>query len=128
MSDWFETRFREPADGGQPDPAFAARVRALVVEEWRAGGGWTPPGDSEPDDHEGEIIMLETEERPPADRAPAPTRRPPGRWLAVAAAVAVVALIGGIVAMSGDDEDKIDTGSAPSSVTPAIDVMGLTES
>ena len=42
MADWFETRFREPVDAGQPDPAFVARMRALVVEEWQADAGTTP--------------------------------------------------------------------------------------
>ena len=52
MADWFESRFREPVDAGQPTPAFAARVRALVVEEWQTGGGSTSADHRDPDDHE----------------------------------------------------------------------------
>jgi hypothetical protein len=62
MADWFETRFREPVDAGLLDPAFAARMRALVVEEWQADTGSTRSDDTEADDDAGDII-LETEDQ-----------------------------------------------------------------
>src|SRR5687767_9851461 len=101
MADWFETRFREPLDAAQLDPAFVARMRALVVEEWQADVGTIPSGDTDSDYREGDIIMLETEDRPTGD-GPTPSRRAPGRWLLVAAAAAVVTVVGTLlVAASG---------------------------
>lgn len=123
MGDWFETRFREPTDGGPLDPAFAARVRTLVVEEWRTGGGWTPSDDTDTVDPEGDIIMLQTEERPPTGDAPASRRRPPTRWLMAAAAAAAIAVVGALVVTGGDDEDKIDTAPVAPNEQPARDVM-----
>jgi hypothetical protein len=127
MADWFETRFRDPADGGHPDAAFAARVRALVVEEWRGGAGWSPPEDTDADDHEGDIIMLETEDRPAANEPPAPTRRPPARWLLAAAAVAVLAVVGAVLAAGGDEEDKIDTVTSVPTGAPPQEITALPE-
>src|SRR5687768_12423946 len=105
MADWFETRFREPVDAERVDPAFAARVRALVVKEWQADAGWTPSEDSDPDDQEGDIILLETEDRPTGNEPASPRHRSPGPWLLVAAAVALVALVGAVLAAGGDDEN-----------------------
>jgi hypothetical protein len=127
MADWFETRFREPVDAERVDPAFAARIRALVVEEWQADVGQAPPKDTEADDHEGDIIMLKTDDRPTGNEPPFRNRRPPGQWLMVAAAVAIVAVVGAVlVANSGDDEDTIDTAtSVPTPPTTAQDILSL---
>jgi hypothetical protein len=116
MADWFETRFREPVDAGQLDPAFVARMRALVVEEWQADAGAIPAVSTDPDDQEGDIIMLETEDRPTGHEPVHPRRRSPGRWLLVAAAVAVVAVAGTLLVAAGDDDDPVDT--VPSDTTP----------
>jgi len=133
MADWFETRFREPLDTERLDPAFAARVRALVVAEWQADGPAVPPSAPEigSDHPEGDIIMLETDTRPTPGPGPGTARRrPPGQWLMVAAAVAVVAVVGAVlVANSGDDEDTIDTAtSVPTPPTTARDVLSLGDS
>jgi hypothetical protein len=123
MTDWFETRFREPVDPGRPDPGFVARMRALVVEEWQADSGmlpfWGPDRDEE--EGEGELIMLETEDRPAGNSA-SPGPRWPHRWLLVAAAVAVVAVAGTLVFV-GNDENQIDTATPPSTTEPARDLM-----
>lgn len=140
MADWFETRFREPVDVGQLDPAFVARMRALVVEEWQAGAGTIPSPDTDPD-YRGDIIMLETEDRPTGHGPRTPRRRSPGRWLLVAAAAAMIAVVGTLlVAAEGDDEDTVDTatstpttvGTATSTPTTApaknvLDVPGASE-
>lgn len=127
MADWFETRFREPLDTERLDPAFAARVRALVVAEWQADGTAVPPGAPQigSDHQEGDIIMLETDTRPtPGERAGTPRRRPPSQWLMAAAAVAIVAVVGAVlVANNGDDKDTIDT--ATSVPTPPISVRDV---
>ncbi|MGH9273185.1 MAG: hypothetical protein ACRDZU_00940 [Acidimicrobiales bacterium] len=124
MADWFETRFREPVDAGQLDPAFVARVRALVVKEWQADAGWTPSEDSDADDPEGDIIMLDTEDRPTGNEPASPRNGSPGRWLLVAAAVALVAIIGAVLA-AGDDEDKIDTVTSVPAPDPGRPVADL---
>jgi hypothetical protein len=128
MADWFETRFREPVDAGQLDPAFAARMRALVVEEWQADAGTNPPAgtDPDPDLREGDVIMLETEDRPTGHQPVRPRRPSPGRWLLVAAAAAVVALVGTLlVAAGGDDEDPLDTVTPTPIPAPAQDILDL---
>jgi len=115
MADWFETRFREPVDAGLLDPAFAARMRALVVEEWQADAGSTASDDTRADDHEGDIIMLEAEDHTTTGNEPAsPRHRSPGRWLLVAAVVVLVGVVGAVLAASGDNDDerKIDTATS----------------
>lgn len=130
MADWFETRFREPVDVGL-DPAFAARVRARVVEEWQADGPATATDATQfdADNHEGEIIMLETETRPNPGVGPSgPRRRPPGQWLMVAAAVAVVAVLGAVLVANSGDDDKIDTATStptPTTAPPVRDILSL---
>lgn len=99
MADWFETRFREPVDVGQLDGAFVARMRALVVEEWQAGAGMTPPDFTDTDDREEDIIMLKTEDHPAGHELVPPRRR---RWLLVAAAAVVVAVAAGIASRIED--------------------------
>ena len=114
MADWFESRFREPVDAGKVDPAFAARVRAMVVEEWQADAGPTSSEHIDPDDPEGDLIMLETEDRPAGHEPPTPGRRSPGRWLLVAAMIAVVAIVGALLVAAGDDdEDQLPATSIP---------------
>jgi hypothetical protein len=120
MADWFETRFRERVETEQPDPAFVARMRELVVDEWQADAGTTPPDEVDTDDQEGDIIMLETEERPTDDEPGAPHPRSPGTWLLVAAAAAVVAGVGALLVVAGsDDEDPVDTVDSPATTTVA---------
>jgi hypothetical protein len=101
-----------PVDTGELDPAFAARMRALVVEEWQADEGAIPTVGTDPDDPEGDLIMLETEA--PTRPAPAgPRRRPPGRWLLVAAAAAVVAIVGALLVTDDDDKEPVGSSNAP---------------
>jgi hypothetical protein len=133
MADWFETRFREltPSDG--MDPAFPARMRALVLDEWRADHIDTDRHlDTETaDDDPGEIIVLETEDRPSLDDGPGPSGpRWPGRWFLVAAALAVVALVGALL-VDSDDAD-VDTaadvpGAGPAEEGPAQPVPQVEE-
>jgi hypothetical protein len=117
MADWFETRFREPVDTGELDPEFVARVRALVVEEWQADVGAIPAAGTDPDDPDGDLIMLETE-TPTHPETIKGGPRLPGRWLLVAAAVSVVAVAGALL-VADDDDDPVDASSSPSTATPA---------
>jgi hypothetical protein len=127
MADWFETRFREPVNPGRLDPAFVARMRALVVEEWQADAGTTQPEDTDPDDREdtdpddreGDIILLETEDHPTGHEPATPRRPSPGRWLLVAAAVAVVAVVGTVLVAASRDDDETQVDTATSTPTPA---------
>lgn len=119
MADWFETRFRELAETERLDPAFAARVRALVRDEWAADAGPAAPQDTDlgvadADAAPGEIIMLETEYRPTVDEPAPPRRGVPGRWLLVAASVALVAVIGAVLVDDADEE----VGTTASELTP----------
>jgi hypothetical protein len=129
MADWFETRFREPVHAGQLDPAYVARVRALVVEEWQADAGSPPSGHTEADDHEGDIIMLETEDRPTGNQPASPHRRSPGRWLLAAAAVALVAVVAAVLAAGGNDsETEIDTVTSVPTPEVVLDIMSQADS
>lgn len=123
----------------EPEPGFADRLERLLLQrltaapdDHRAGrpvelGAGPDVADTRSEDHEGDIIMLETEDRPPIGDVPAPTRRPSGRWLLAAAAVALIAVIGAVLAAGGDDEDKIDTVvSTPDRPQPK-DVRAATE-
>jgi hypothetical protein len=92
-------------------------MRALVVEEWQADAGAIPVMGTDTDDREGDIIMLQTEDRPAGDEPATVRRRPPRSWLLVAAAAAVAALVGTLLVVNGGDEDPVDTG--PSATTPA---------
>lgn len=125
MADWFETRFRELGDPERLDPAFATRIRALVVDEWKANPASIPPRHSDFDVYDadaepGDIIMLDTED-PSALEDPASRRRGvAGRWLLVAASVAIVAIVGTLLV--DDTGDEVDTAesaeSAPASTFP----------
>lgn len=112
MSDWFETRFKEPVGPGEPDAAFIARMRALVVEEWDAEGD-----QHHQDDHEGDIIMLDTEERRAERAGTPPDSRRGGRWLLAAAAVTAVGLIAAVAVASDDGTDVVDTADDPTAST-----------
>ena len=129
MADWFETRFREAAEPERADPAFAARIRALVVEAWgeepavaipqETDTGGTDAGD-DPDLEE--VIMLETEERVRSDGPGRPPRSSRGRWVLVAAGVAVLAILGALFVDGG--EDDVDTATEVEPVPPAKEVQG----
>jgi hypothetical protein len=125
MSDWFETRFREPVGGDELDPAFAARVRALVVEEWRAGEGSMPSRGPGAAQYEGDIIMLETEDPKAAASPRGRARSTRTRWLRVAAAAVLVAAIGGVAYLASDDDEEIDVVSPVPSPSP-VDVTSVT--
>jgi len=76
--------------------------------------------DSDPDHREGDIIMLDTDDRPTGPEPTTPRRRPPGRWFLVAAAVAVVAVGGALlIAAGGDDDTSMDTASPATTAAPA---------
>jgi hypothetical protein len=115
-----------------PDPALAEELRrrlhARLVRGYQDAPLPTAFADTDPDDREGDLIMLETEDRPAGHEPPAPRRRSPGTWLLVAAAVAVVAVVGGLlVAAGGSDDDELDTASTTPPTVPVRDAMGLPE-
>ncbi len=117
MPDWFETRFREPVERVRMDPAFAERVRALVVEEWQADDRDTWSDGTETDLAEGDIIMLDTQDRPTTAPPPAPSRG--RRWPLVAAAALVLAVVAVGALVIGDDEREVDTaGESPGEAPP----------
>lgn len=111
-----------------PDPEFADRLERLLLQRLVAdpdamsSGPLTVPTvdhvrrDADPD-HRGDIIMLDTEDRPTMPGAP--RRGSPGRWLLVAAAVAVLAVVStALIAVSGDDNKPLDTVTAPTTTPP----------
>lgn len=122
MADWFETRFRAPVDAGRLDPAFAARMRALVVEEWHSDA---PPSsrhvvdiDALATGREGDVIMLEVKD-PVTDDGSAPRRRRSFPWWLVAAAAVVAAvLVVGVLAGSAYDRDDVDTATSGQGTEP----------
>lgn len=124
MADWFETRFREPVGGDGVDPDFVERVRASVVEEWRAGEVSTPSRETDTDHDRGDDIVLETKDpktgASPADR----TRATRTLWFR-AAAVALVGAIAGGAYLAGDDDEEVDAASpAPPAATDVLSVQG----
>jgi hypothetical protein len=107
MADWFETRFKEPVDSDALDPAFAERMRALVVEEWHAEAAQYGAHErTEVNDLESGIIMIDTEERAAVTETGSRRRRSPGMWLIAAAAVVTLAVVGALLVSDGDDEGK----------------------
>ena len=117
MSDWFEIRFREVGEPGGLDPAFAARVRTLVVDAWGEDTVASIPRETEVGgtdagtDHDlEEVIMLETEERVRSDEPGEPPRSRRGRWVVAAAAVVAIAVMTALLV--GDTEDDVDTATA----------------
>ena len=130
-----------PTYRAEPDPEFADRLERVLLQRLtampdrlrsRRGVAQSDAPvrtDTDPDDQEGDIIMLDTQDRPTAPVTPG--RRSPGRWLLVAAAVAVVAVVGTLlVAAGGDDEDPVDTVSTlhdrgcTAAAQDVIDVIG----
>ncbi|HEX4902775.1 MAG TPA: hypothetical protein VFV42_08195 [Acidimicrobiales bacterium] len=129
MADWFETRFREGAERAPMDPAFAERVRALVVEEWQADDRDTRSDGTETHLDEGDIIMLDTEDRAMAGAPAEPPRR--RRWPLAAAAAAVLAVVLVGTAVAGDDDRDVDTagqtgeGTSDAPDQVVVDVMAV---
>ena len=102
-----------------PDPSRAEELRQRLHA--RLAGvdqGFVAPirsADTDPDDREGDLIMLETEDRPTGAQPPTPGRRSPGSWLLVAAVVAVVAIVGGLLITAAQDDEV----QVPSEAPPA---------
>ena len=131
MPDWFETRFREAVEPEGVDQAFATRIRTLVLDAWGEdvapslpadiGGGTAAATDEDPE----EIIMLETEDRVTADEPGRPPRSSRGRWVLVAAGVAVIAILGALFVDGGDDD--VDTATEVPAPPPAKEVPQVEE-
>lgn len=117
-----------------PDPEFADRLEELLLQRLTAHRDATSSGpladpssrlgaDADPD-HRGDMIMLDVEDRPSGPGASRHSR--PRRWLVPAAAIAVVALAGGVlVALDDDGETPLDTSTTPTTA-PADTACPLT--
>ena len=81
-----------------PDPSRAEELRRRLHARLASGA-------VDLDDREGDILMLETEDRPTGNTAVA-HRGSRGRWLLVAAAAVVVALVGTLVVVFDDENDE----------------------
>ena len=114
----------DPADLGLPSGLAAVLRRATAVE----------PERRYPDGAAFAAALREVAEAPdvaPSDSAPAPSRSqtadsPRGRWLLGAAAVIVLAVIGGLVAWQIAGEDDAELASSVTSTT--VDVATTTSS
>ena len=122
-----------------PDPARAEELRQRLHARLASGSpaeplvpteravASIPSADADPDDREGDLIMLETEDRP-IGHEPPPGRRSPSSWLLVAAAVAVVAVVGAVlVAAAGDDDETRVPATETPTTAPVQNAMGLPE-
>lgn len=116
-----------PTYRAAPDPEFADRLERVLLQRLTAGpdamdaGREGVPSDQQfrPDadpDHRRDIVMLDTEDRPTGPIGP--RHGSPGRWLLVAAAVAVVAVVGAVLTAGGDDDEPLDTVTAPTTAPP----------
>lgn len=118
-----------PTYRADPDPEFADHLERVLLERLTAGTdamksrGEGVPSDQQlrldavPDDRRA-IIMLDTEHR---NTGPiGPRSGSPGRWLLVAAAVAVVAVVGVLAAVGGEDDKPLDTVTATTTAPPEI--------
>jgi hypothetical protein len=111
-----------------PDPSRAEELRQRLHA--RLAGG--PPATTTPfadtdHDRQGDLIMLETEDRPTRHEPPNPTRRSPGRWLLAAAVVAIVAVAGAaLIAAGGDDETEVPAGPPTDAPRVVTDLPGMT--
>jgi hypothetical protein len=114
-----------------PDPSRAEELRqrlhARLASVDQGPVTSIPSADTDPDDREGDLIMLETEDRPTGQDPPTPGRRSPGSWLLVAALIAVVAIVGALLVAAGDD-DETQVPATTSTTAPAQDVMVAGES
>lgn len=96
-----------------PDPSRAEELRQRLHARLAS----VPSADTDRDDREGDLMMLDTEDRPTGPVAP--RHRSPGRWLLVAAAVAMVVVVGTVlVAVGNDDKKPLDTVTAPTTAPP----------
>jgi hypothetical protein len=123
-----------------PDPARAEELRQRLHARLASGSpaeplvpteravASIPSADTDPDDREGDLIMLETEDRPIGHEPPRPGRRSPSSWLLVAAAVAVLAVVGAVlVAAAGDDDETQVPATDTTAPAPAQDIADLPE-
>ena len=119
-----------PTYRAEPDPEFADRLERLLLQRLSAPAGsrsrrGVSPGDApvrtdtDPGDQEGAILSLETQDRPTGHEPVTPRRRSPGRWLLVAAVAALVAVVGTLLAATGDDdENQVPATSTPTTAPP----------
>ena len=132
-----------PAYRAEPDPEFADRLERVLLQRLTAPGGspnqrevarrvQQEPTDVDPDDPDTDPIMLERRDRRREQGPMSPHRRSPGRWLLVAAVAGLIAVVGTLLVMAGDDDDEqVPATAGPASAADvaafcdAIDDMGL---
>lgn len=119
-----------------PDPSQAEELQRRLHARLAAADGdepiapiqdalvYRPSVDADPDDREGDLVMLETEDRPTGDEPGVRRRWSSNTRRMVAATAAVVALVATVLVAGGsDDEQQIKTGSpTPTTAVLAPDV------
>jgi len=117
-----------PTYRAEPDPEFADRLERLLLQRLTAPRSRRGPSqgdapvrtDTDPDDQQGAIHWLETQDHPTGHDPAAPRRPSPGRWLLVAAVAALVAVVGTLLVAAGGDNDENQVPATPTPTTAPV--------
>lgn len=111
-----------PTYRAEPDPEFADRLERVLLQRLAAAAGPRGAqiaGAADGSSQEGDITMLDTEDRPTGRELVNPGRRLRGRWLLGAAVAVVIAVMGTVLVAAGRDEKTVDTATSTPAATAA---------
>jgi hypothetical protein len=102
-----------PTYRAEPDPEFADRLERELLQRLAVPVGSATAPHRDPDDPDGEVITLESNEGR-RGQDPMTVRHPGrGRWLLVAAVAAVIAILAAFLASPSEDDEQVPIGPPP---------------